>query len=80
MHEQADYVLIDTQDNGIIASEKITQDECAKRNDEARSVGEIFLQWQPAHSFISLEHNVSVNLSAPMNLTASAPPPLSRSS
>lgn len=57
MHGQADYVLIDTQDNGIIASEKMSPDECAKRNNEARSVGEFFLQWQPAHSFISLEHN-----------------------
>ena len=50
MPSYIDYVLVDTQDNKIIAKEKISPEECAKRNDEARAVGEIYLQWQPAHS------------------------------
>lgn len=67
MHGQTDYVLIDTQDNEIIASGKITPAECAKRNDEARSVGEIFLQWQPAHLFICQGHNVQHHRTPPQN-------------
>jgi len=57
MLTQADYVLIDVQNNEIMAREKISSSKCVRRNAEAQMVEEIFLQWQPCDSLFLSEHN-----------------------
>jgi hypothetical protein len=50
MLDQVNCVLVDVQNMEIISRENISSAECDLRNSEARSVGEIFLQWHPSDS------------------------------
>ncbi len=43
-----EYILFDSQDGAILDHKKMTTREAVFLNNEARAVGEIYLQWEPA--------------------------------
>jgi len=43
-----EHILFDSQDGAILDHKKMTTREAVFLNNEARAVGEIYLQWEPA--------------------------------